>query len=87
MKHPRLAALLFAATIATAPGLAVASSSQADELVQLKSHESGECLAPVNNSSGAAIVQVPCNGAAAAVARGNVNGDRWHLLQRRTLRQ
>lgn len=65
MKHPRLAALLFAATIATAPGLAVASSSQADELVQLKSHESGECLAPVNNSSGAAIVQVPCNGAAA----------------------
>ena len=36
MKHPQLAALLFAATLAIAPGLAVASSSQADALVQLR---------------------------------------------------
>jgi hypothetical protein len=68
MRNRRLITLFFAAAMATASGLAVASPAYADDPIwQLVSAESGQCLQPVDGSSalGAAVVQEPCNGSAA----------------------
>jgi Ricin-type beta-trefoil lectin domain-like len=67
MRNRRLITLFFAAAMATASGLAVASPAYADDPIwQLVSAESGQCLQPAGGSSalGAAIVQEPCNGSA-----------------------
>jgi hypothetical protein len=63
MRNHRLVTLLFAAAMATASGLAVASPAHADNaIIQLVS--GGECLQPAGGSSalGEAIVQERCNG-------------------------
>jgi hypothetical protein len=68
MRNHRLVPLLFAAAMATASGLAVASPAHANNaIIQLVSGDGGECLQPAGGSSalGEAIVEERCNGSSA----------------------
>jgi len=68
MRNHRLVTLLSAAAIATAGGLAVASSARAeDQIIRLVNASNGKCLQPGNGSpnQGDAIVQQSCNGSIA----------------------
>jgi Ricin-type beta-trefoil lectin domain-like len=89
MRNRRLFALLFTAAFVIAAGLMTAPTlAQADQIVALKSVQSGMCLQPVNGSSanGAAIVQVPCNGSAVQFwamqfhSSGFLNNRTWYQL-------
>jgi hypothetical protein len=63
MRNRRLVALLFAAAIATAAGLAVPSPAQAeDDIVKLMSVQNGKCLQPASLNHGDVIVQQACDG-------------------------
>jgi Ricin-type beta-trefoil lectin domain-like len=86
MRNHRFVMLSFAAAMATASALTLASPARAeDPIVKLVSASSGKCLQPINGSltQGDAIVQESCNGSAAQQwTVKSVSSTKVHLVNR-----